>query len=68
MRWKLHVPVVLTITIALRKIQAFGLSWDMELIRDGGNLKMRITDMAKNTLYEKSLPMGEAHCVNFKNL
>ncbi|MBN2315744.1 MAG: hypothetical protein JXM79_17580 [Sedimentisphaerales bacterium] len=51
--------------MALRKIQAFGLTWDMDVVRDGVNLKVRITDAANNTLYEKSLPMGETHHIKF---
>ncbi len=49
--------------MALHRIHAFGLTWNMEVSRDGSNVQVRITDGSDSVLYEKSFPAGKSHSV-----
>ena len=52
--------------MSLRRIRAFGRSWDMTVTRHGDNLRLHIRDAAGRTLYDRALPAGETHRVEFK--
>jgi len=50
----------------LRRIRAFGRSWNLAVSRRGSKLRVHIRDAAGKTLYDRDLPAGETHRVEFK--
>jgi len=50
--------------MSLHRIKAFGRTWNLDISRQGTNLNVRISDMAKQTLYEQSLPAGSSHPID----
>ena len=50
--------------MALRRVQAFGCVWDMQVTRRGDLLAVTVTDAAGARLYEQALPAGIAHFVD----
>jgi hypothetical protein len=52
-------------TMALRKIQAFGMSWDLEIHSEGENNRVLVKDVTGSIIYDKSLGSGSTHEINF---
>jgi hypothetical protein len=50
--------------MALKNIQAFGRSWDVEVTRAGERIRTRITDASGEVLYDEVLGDGEVHFIN----
>jgi hypothetical protein len=50
--------------MALRRVQAFGCTWDIHVARRDDLLAVTVTDAAGVRLYEQALPAGVAHFVD----
>lgn len=50
--------------MALRRVQAFGCAWTMEVTRRGDLVSVLVTDSAGNHLYEQALPAGATHWID----
>jgi hypothetical protein len=50
--------------MALKNVQAFGRSWNVEVTRIGDLIRTRITDASGEVLYDEVLGDGEVHFIN----
>jgi hypothetical protein len=50
--------------MALKNVQAFGRSWNVEVTRIGDLIRTRITDVSGEVLYDEVLGNGEVHFIN----
>lgn len=54
--------------MSLRNIHAFGMKWDIQVLRNKSMIGVEILDGSGKSVYKKELPQGQGHSINFNEL